>query len=129
MASVRNRNDVRGLVDTALQASFVAASLGIWIRRVEWAVTRLAKRRVRAIGAIDGIEEVVQEATVVVVGFGGVVIGLKKDGILGVDDGVGDLEIKIRFWTCLCDWYWSSGTIDTFKRRMGALRYIAERSQ
>lgn len=63
-------------------------------------VACLAESAVCAVRAVNGVQEVVQEAVVGVVGLVDRVISLEKDGVLWVDDWVADLEVEIGLWTC-----------------------------
>ena len=98
LAAVGNGDDVRGSVDAAFEGAFEAARGGIRVRRVKWGVSGFAVGGEGAVGAVDGVEEVVEEAFVGVVGFVDGVVGLEKDRVLWVDDWVGDLEVEIRLW-------------------------------
>ena len=60
----------------------------------EGRVARLIESTVSTVRAIDSIEEVVQEAIVCVVRFGGLVISLEKLDLLSIYQWVGKLEIE-----------------------------------
>ena len=76
-----------------MEGTFVATSLRVGVWRIENAVSGLAIGCVVTVRAIDGIEEVVEEAIVSVVVFVVVVVSLEENGILRVDDWVRNLEI------------------------------------
>jgi hypothetical protein len=69
VATVRDRDNIGGLVHTALQLALIAARCRVRVWRVVRGVTSFVIGRVRAVGAVNGVEEVVQEAVERVVGF------------------------------------------------------------
>ena len=98
LAAIGDGNDVGGFVDAALERAFVTASRRVRVGGVEWGVPGFAVGGEGAVGAVDGVEEVVEEAFEGVVGFIDGVVGLEEDRILGVNDWVGDLEVEVRLW-------------------------------
>lgn len=94
LLAVGDGDDVGGLVDAALELALVAE--GIWVR-VNWVyvgVSSLAKRRIGAVRAIDGVEEGVEE-TAAAFETGGVedVVCLVEYAVLWVDDGVWRMSV------------------------------------
>ncbi len=59
LTAVGYGDHIRGLVDSALQASLVAAWVGVGVGGVERAVAGFAEGRIGAVGAIDGVQEVI----------------------------------------------------------------------
>ena len=130
LAAVGDTNNVGGLVDSALKRSLVAAWLGIRVWWVERAVAGFSKGGVRAIGAVNGVEKVVEEAFEGIVGFVDVVVSLEEDAVLGVDDWIGDLEIQIGFGAGVCEsGNRCSGAIDTVESGVSSLRNVGGKRQ
>jgi len=71
-ATVGDGDDVSGLIYTALKLTLIAALDVMGVRRVQG-------RYLRAVGAVNGIEEVVQEAGVGVVLLVDQVVGLEQN--------------------------------------------------
>ena len=124
LPTVGDGDDVGGFVDTALEGSFVAAGLRVWVRWVEWRISGLAESAVRAVAPIDGVEEVVQESRICVTCFVDVVVSLEEDGVLRVDDRVGNLKVEIRFGPGCRDRRGSSGSIDTIQGWVRSQWYV-----
>ena len=98
LAAIGDGNDVGGFVDAAFKGAFITASSRVRVGGVEWGVPGFTVGGEGAVGAVDGVEEVVEEAFEGVVGLVDGVIGLEEDGVLGVNDWVGDLEVEVRLW-------------------------------
>jgi hypothetical protein len=112
--TVREGDDVGRLVGTALLRSVGVDGVDLWV------VAGLAVGGVRAVRSIKGIQEVVEESGLV----GEVplrVVGLVESGSLGIDDGVGHLEIKIRLDTSGGLACGSGGTVNESRCGLGAL--------
>ena len=104
--------------------------MGVRVRWVEWGVSSLTVSGEGAVGAIDGVEEVVEEALVDVIGLVDWVIGLEQDAVLWVDNGVGDLEVEVRFRASFCYWVRGYGAVDGVESWVGSLRDVGgERSE
>jgi hypothetical protein len=95
--------------------------LGIRVRRVERGVTTI----VAAVGAIDSVQEVVQEAFVGVVVLIDRVIGLEEDGVLRIDDRVRDLEVEVRLSAGFVNTDRGHSSVDGFKLWMSANRNLS----
>jgi hypothetical protein len=113
--SIRDRDHIRWLIDAALKLALIAALIGVRIRRIE-------RRDGIAVRSIDGIQKGVQESVEGVVILIDVVVCLEENRILRPDDGVRDLEIKIRFRPCVLSRCRRSGTVDALQGRMSAGR-------
>lgn len=89
MFAVGNRDDVCGLVDSALKFALVAQRVGIRVDRVNVCVTGLAECGVATVGSIDGVKEGVEEAAAAFETKGiEEIVCLKEDGVLRIDNGV-----------------------------------------
>lgn len=115
--SIRDRDHIGWLIDAALKLALVAAL--IWVR-----IGRIERRDGIAVRSIDGIQKGVQEALEGVVILIDVVVCLEENSILRPDDGVRDLEIKIRFRPCVLSRCRRSGTVDALQGRMSAGRDV-----
>lgn len=107
------------LVDTTLKLAFVTSN-DVWIGvdGVDGGVAGLAKCGIVAVRPVNGIEESVEETsssfeTERIVD----VVCLEENGVLRVDNGVGDLEVEVALTTSVDAW--CETTIDTFKFRHG----------
>jgi hypothetical protein len=124
-ATVTDGDNGRGLVDSALQFALVSAwrVAGVWVRRIQWRVSFLSECVKGAVASVDGVEEVVQEALEDVVLFIHRVIGLVKDGVLGVDDWVRDLEVERRLEASL---RWGNGCNGAINEIQYGLRAVLD---
>lgn len=126
LATVRDRNDVGGFVDTTLELALVASRCWVRVRWVEPRVSGLSKGGIATVRAINGIQEVVEEALEDVVVLVDWVIRLEQNCVLRVDDWVRDLEVQVRLGSCLREvCLWSDGTVDQVKLRLRALWNIS----
>lgn len=124
MAAVGDGNDVCRFVDAALEGAFVTGSSRVRVRGIEWGVSGFAVSGEGAVGAVDGVEEVVEEAFEDVVGFVDGVVGLEEDRVLGINDWVGDLEIEVRLWAGGGDRGGSDSAVNGVEGGRGALRDV-----
>ena len=125
LLSVRDGDDVGGLVHTALELTLESSRVGIWVAGVKsWGVTSLAEGGKCAVTAVDAVEEVVEETGEVIVGLVEIIIGLEQNGVLRIDDGVGELEVQVRFSSSGVNGNWGGSTIDTVQDGLGALRNV-----
>lgn len=125
LLSVRDGDDVGGLVDTALELTLESSWVGIWVAGVKsWGVTSLTEGGIGAVGAVNAVKEVVEETGEVVVGLVEIIIGLEQNGVLRIDDGVGELEIQVRFSSSSGNGNWGSSTVNTVQDGLGALRNV-----
>jgi hypothetical protein len=89
LLTVRDGNDIRRLVYTALQFALVALSVGVGVFGIERGIARLAESRVVAIGTINRVKEGVEEAWATLQALGIVhVVGLEENRLLGIRDGI-----------------------------------------
>lgn len=95
LTTVRDADDVGRLVDSTLQLTLVATWSGIWVWWIQGAVSSLAECRVCAVRSIDSVQEVVEKALIGVVCLVDRVICLEENGLLGVDQRVGNLEVEV----------------------------------
>lgn len=112
--AVGDGDHVGGLVHPALELTLVAAlsRVGVgWVQRGNLA----------AVGAVDGVEEVVQEAFVGVVVLVDGVVGLVEDGVLGPDERVRDLEVQVGFRARAEDVGWGFGAVDSAEDGVSAV--------
>ena len=120
-AAVGDGDDVGGCVHATLELALVATLLWVRVRWVNRGVASLVERRVSAVRSINGIEEVVQETVVCVVGLGGLVICLEQDWYAWVDERNGDGKIQDRLQTSIRLSDRARGTIYSVLSRTEAL--------
>lgn len=118
LATVRDGDLVGWLVGTAHLGLLVTAWCWVWV----WWIKSLVAGRLGnvAVRTIDGVEEVVQESLVDVVGLVDWVVSLEEDGVLWPNDWVGDLEVEVGFRASSGNAGWGSTAIDTLKCWVGA---------
>ena len=92
------------------------------VRGIQRGVAGLAEGSVVAVGAVNRIQEVVQEPVKCVMVLIVRVIGLEENRILRPDDRVRDLEVKIRLWSGISNAGGRFGTVDSLQLRVCASR-------
>lgn len=96
LLTVGDGDDVCGFVDAALEVTFVSAGRGIGIRGVDAGeVAGFVEGGVGAVGAVDSVEEGVEDAEILGTRCVDVVVGLKELNGLRVDEGVGEFEVEV----------------------------------
>jgi len=88
---------------------------------LNWAVASLVESRVSAVRSINGIEEVVQETIVSVVGLGWLIVGLEQNRHTWVDERDGDGKIQDRLQTSYRLGNRAGSTVDSVLIRTEAL--------
>lgn len=138
LLTIRNTDNISGLVHTTLKLSFITAWIGVRIDRVKAlrgdAISSLPKRAIRTVRTVKGIVKCVPEAPngsvcrclVNLVEF---VIGLEQDGPLRPDKRLCCFEIQVRLYTSTCDILGSTKSpINVLLNRVRSVRNLRVKS-